>query len=139
VIPAQPPSCCCLQMLELQAPVDSPCSWQGQCFARACVQPMVFALTPARCPPRRATGDTDPFSPDDTWWGDNEFIALSDLNNKAAGWIVKDTLVLTVEVTVTREDWFQVDTGASIGRFVSGTPSAQVCVSCTPQVACRAT
>ncbi|KAG1662960.1 hypothetical protein FOA52_006713 [Chlamydomonas sp. UWO 241] len=38
-------------------------------------------------------------------------IELSVLRDGAAGWLVKDTLVLKVDVTVTREDRFQLDTG----------------------------
>ncbi|KAG1656641.1 hypothetical protein FOA52_008865 [Chlamydomonas sp. UWO 241] len=44
-------------------------------------------------------------------WGTAEFIELSELKTAGAGWLVNDTLVLTVDVTVQREDRFQLDTG----------------------------
>ncbi|KAG1673740.1 hypothetical protein FOA52_002309 [Chlamydomonas sp. UWO 241] len=40
-------------------------------------------------------------------------LALSALRTKDAGWLVNDTLVLTVGVTVEREDRFQLDTGGA--------------------------
>jgi hypothetical protein len=43
------------------------------------------------------------------------------LQTVGAGWFANDTLVLTIEVTVEREDRFQMDTGAP--------PPASACVS----------
>ncbi|KAG1669246.1 hypothetical protein FOA52_003283 [Chlamydomonas sp. UWO 241] len=53
------------------------------------------------------------FDTANTWSGDWEFFELSALKDKAAGWLVNDTLVLTVDVTVTREDRFQLVTGGA--------------------------
>ncbi|KAG1656642.1 hypothetical protein FOA52_008866 [Chlamydomonas sp. UWO 241] len=43
--------------------------------------------------------------------GRPKFIELSALRGAGAGWLVNDALLLTVEVTVKREDRFQLDTG----------------------------
>ncbi|KAG1673772.1 hypothetical protein FOA52_002341 [Chlamydomonas sp. UWO 241] len=43
--------------------------------------------------------------------GVSEFFKLSSLRRASAGWLVNDTLVLTVDVTVQREDRFQLDAG----------------------------
>jgi hypothetical protein len=51
------------------------------------------------------------FTTDSDLVGVYKFIELSALNSVGAGWLVNDTLVLTVEVTVEREDRFQLDTG----------------------------
>jgi len=39
----------------------------------------------------------------------NAIVKLSDLRDAAAGWLINDTLVLTVDVTVERENRFQLD------------------------------
>ncbi|KAG1661259.1 hypothetical protein FOA52_003716 [Chlamydomonas sp. UWO 241] len=44
-------------------------------------------------------------------WGIPALMELSVLRDAAAGWLVKDTLVLKATVTVEREDRFQLDTG----------------------------
>ncbi|KAG1679806.1 hypothetical protein FOA52_012718 [Chlamydomonas sp. UWO 241] len=46
-------------------------------------------------------------------WGVAKFLELTALRNAAAGWLVNDALVLTVDVTVEREDRFHLDTGAA--------------------------
>ncbi|KAG1670275.1 hypothetical protein FOA52_003625 [Chlamydomonas sp. UWO 241] len=43
--------------------------------------------------------------------GAPQFFELSALKTAGAGWLVNDTLVLTVDVNVQREDIFQLDTG----------------------------
>ncbi|KAG1655836.1 hypothetical protein FOA52_013292 [Chlamydomonas sp. UWO 241] len=43
--------------------------------------------------------------------GDYNFIEASALRDAAAGWLVNDTLVLKVDVTVEREERLQIDTG----------------------------
>ncbi|KAG1679164.1 hypothetical protein FOA52_000520 [Chlamydomonas sp. UWO 241] len=46
-----------------------------------------------------------------TSWGYKKIIELSELRDAAANWLLNDTLVLTVDLTVQREDRFQLDTG----------------------------
>jgi hypothetical protein len=46
-------------------------------------------------------------------WGLFQFMELSVLKGATAGWLVNDTLVIKADVTVEREDRFQLDTGAS--------------------------
>ncbi|KAG1669260.1 hypothetical protein FOA52_003297 [Chlamydomonas sp. UWO 241] len=57
------------------------------------------------------TGGTRNFNSDTPSWGARTIIELSVLKDAAAGWLMKDTLVLTVDITVKREDRFQLDTG----------------------------
>ncbi|KAG1669269.1 hypothetical protein FOA52_003307 [Chlamydomonas sp. UWO 241] len=45
--------------------------------------------------------------------GDGMLIELSELRDVAAGFLINDTLVLTADVTVEREDRFQLDAGAT--------------------------
>ncbi|KAG1673777.1 hypothetical protein FOA52_002346 [Chlamydomonas sp. UWO 241] len=46
-----------------------------------------------------------------TAWGDDTIVTLPELRDVAAGFVINDTLVLTVDVTVEREDRFQLDAG----------------------------
>jgi hypothetical protein len=66
-------------------------------------------------PGNRDTGVTKTFG--GTGWGYDNLVELSSLN-AAGGWLVNDTLVLTADVTVEREDRFQVDTGAPFAAFI---------------------
>jgi hypothetical protein len=70
----------------------------------------VLSLLPDNC---HATGKTtaDTFTRDGPAIGYAEIIELSELT-AAAGWLVNDTLVLKIDLTVEREDRFQLDTGA---------------------------
>jgi hypothetical protein len=64
-------------------------------------------------PAARETGtDSDKFDTERGGWGYDEFIALSELRDAAAGWLKNDAVVLRVDVIVEREDRFQLDTGA---------------------------
>jgi hypothetical protein len=86
-------------------------------------------------------GDTDTFDVDTPTIGPWELIELSALRTAGAGWLVNDTLVFTVDITVQREDRFQLDTG--VCRCTIFLPcfraACQVCVRvCVPQ-ACLAT
>ncbi|KAG1667002.1 hypothetical protein FOA52_014314 [Chlamydomonas sp. UWO 241] len=45
------------------------------------------------------------------YWGNLQLIKLTALRDVAAGWLVDDTLVLRVDITVMREDRFQLETG----------------------------
>ncbi|KAG1674608.1 hypothetical protein FOA52_001857 [Chlamydomonas sp. UWO 241] len=56
---------------------------------------------------------TRTFCVDAPVWGPHEFIKLSALRDAAAGWLVNDTLVLTADVTVEREDRFELDKDGS--------------------------
>ena len=64
-------------------------------------------------PDKRETGYKQKFLVDGAC-GSPKFIELSALRTAGAGWLVNDTLVLTVDVTVEHEDRFQVDTGALV-------------------------
>ncbi|KAG1674726.1 hypothetical protein FOA52_013561 [Chlamydomonas sp. UWO 241] len=44
-------------------------------------------------------------------WGKTKFVELSALRGAASGWLVSDTLVIKVDVTMERESRFQLDTG----------------------------
>jgi hypothetical protein len=82
------------------------------------------------------------FCDEEHGWGAQELIALSALSDAASGFLANDTLVLSVDVTVEREDRFQLDTGAKQTggcQAVSYACHAHACVCCTPQVACLAT
>jgi hypothetical protein len=61
-------------------------------------------------------------------WGERKLVELSALKDVAAGWLAKDALVLQVDITVKREDRFQVDTGAPIKGFVCQECHAHLCV-----------
>jgi hypothetical protein len=86
------------------------------------------------------TGGTDKYDIRHATWGQSELIELSELRTAGAGWIANDTLVLTVEVTVTREDRFQLDAGPFFYVFLCvcfRVRAKYVCMR-VPQ-ACRAT
>ncbi|KAG1673776.1 hypothetical protein FOA52_002345 [Chlamydomonas sp. UWO 241] len=48
---------------------------------------------------------------DDNAWGDDTIVTLPELRDAAAGWLINDTLVLTANITVQREDRFQLHAG----------------------------
>ncbi|KAG1659958.1 hypothetical protein FOA52_010591 [Chlamydomonas sp. UWO 241] len=56
-------------------------------------------------------GHTRKFTVNGQAWGYTEFITLPALRNPASGWLLNDTLMLTVEIAVHREGRFQLDTG----------------------------
>jgi hypothetical protein len=58
-----------------------------------------------------------------------EVIELSALRTAGAGWVIDDSLVLTVDVAVEREDRFQLDTGALRGALPSAAPFSRVCAT----------
>ncbi|KAG1677559.1 hypothetical protein FOA52_014457 [Chlamydomonas sp. UWO 241] len=47
-------------------------------------------------------------------WGNRELIKMSELRDAAAGWLMKDTLILTVGVSMERDDRFQLDAGVPL-------------------------
>ncbi|KAG1680618.1 hypothetical protein FOA52_015067 [Chlamydomonas sp. UWO 241] len=57
------------------------------------------------------TGGTDDFTWECSNVGSSKLIRLSELKTAAAGWLINDTLVVKADVTVEREDRFQVETG----------------------------
>jgi hypothetical protein len=69
------------------------------------------ALTHARYS-LNESGDMHKFTQGSQVTGSVEFIELSALRTAGAGWVVNDSLVLTIDITVEREDRFQLDTGA---------------------------
>jgi hypothetical protein len=78
---------------------------------RRCTCSHSCPLLPATC----ASGNTIKFGINEAN-GDDKLVKLSELRDAAAGWLINDTLVLTVEVTVDREDRFQLDAGASMRK-----------------------
>jgi hypothetical protein len=52
------------------------------------------------------------FAPGSRITGAPQFFKLSALSDTGAGWLANDTLVLTVDVNVQREDMFHLETGA---------------------------
>ncbi|KAG1670273.1 hypothetical protein FOA52_003623 [Chlamydomonas sp. UWO 241] len=56
-------------------------------------------------------GSTKTLKPTSIAWGTNKLLKLSALRTAAAGWLVNDVLVLTVDVATKREDRFQLATG----------------------------
>jgi hypothetical protein len=103
---------------------------------RRCTFTHSCPLLPATC----ESGNTWKFGINETD-GDDTIVKLSELRDAAAGWLVNDTLVLTVDVTVEREDMFELDAGALMrksgatvlpGLCQACHPASRVCV-CVPQ------
>ncbi|KAG1671685.1 hypothetical protein FOA52_007476 [Chlamydomonas sp. UWO 241] len=68
----------------------------------------ITAVNQADSSKSSSAGSTETF--DGEGWGFDNFVELSSLRSASAGWLMNDTLVLTVDVTVEREPRFQVDT-----------------------------
>jgi hypothetical protein len=90
-------------------------------------------------PVNRDTDGTHEFTDEFPSRGISKFIELSALKDATAGWLANDVLVVKVEVTVQREDRFQVDTGAFGGLLPSRVPGMPCSSLCVPQVARLAT